>query len=129
MAEQRRGLLRLAVLQELRVSYGIKVKSGACLAAAKQPAAAAAAEVRDVTWRRSREGLAVAARCHLGLLPARQARSRGQRGAEGRLAAVVAVPAGACASEALLRAAGLFSSTAGSIASFTLASLAVKVKS
>ncbi|XP_031449585.1 rho GTPase-activating protein 11A isoform X2 [Phasianus colchicus] len=42
MAEQRRGLLRLAVLQELRVSYGIKVKSGACLAAAKQPAAAAA---------------------------------------------------------------------------------------
>lgn len=127
MAEQRRGLLRLAVLQELRVSYGIKVKSGACLAAAKQPAAAA--EVRDVTWRQSREGLAAAARCHLGPLPARQARSRGQRGAEGRLAAVVAVPAGACASEALLRAAGLFSSTAGSIASFTLASLAVKVKS
>ncbi|XP_021257314.1 rho GTPase-activating protein 11A isoform X2 [Numida meleagris] len=44
MAEQRRGLLRLAVLQELRVSYGIKVKSGACLAAAKQHAAAAAGE-------------------------------------------------------------------------------------
>ncbi|NXJ05886.1 RHGBA protein, partial [Odontophorus gujanensis] len=42
MAEQRRGLLRIAVLQELRGSYGIKVKSGACLTAAKQPAAAAA---------------------------------------------------------------------------------------
>ncbi|XP_065610097.1 rho GTPase-activating protein 11A isoform X2 [Cyrtonyx montezumae] len=41
MAEQRRGLLRLAVLQELRGSYGIKVKSGACLTAAKQPTAAA----------------------------------------------------------------------------------------
>ncbi|XP_072193646.1 rho GTPase-activating protein 11A isoform X2 [Excalfactoria chinensis] len=38
MAEQRRDLLRLAVLQELRVSYGIKVKSAVCLAAAKQPA-------------------------------------------------------------------------------------------
>ncbi|XP_015720362.1 rho GTPase-activating protein 11A isoform X2 [Coturnix japonica] len=42
MAEQRRGLLRLAVLQELRVSYGIKVKSAVCLAAAKQPAVGAA---------------------------------------------------------------------------------------
>ncbi|OXB83890.1 UNVERIFIED_CONTAM: hypothetical protein H355_009374 [Colinus virginianus] len=42
MAEQRRGLLRIAVLQELRGSYGIKVKSGACVTAAKQPAAAAA---------------------------------------------------------------------------------------
>ncbi|XP_052551431.1 rho GTPase-activating protein 11A isoform X3 [Tympanuchus pallidicinctus] len=45
MAEQRRGLLRLAVLQELRASYGIKVKSGASLAAAKQPAAAAESKV------------------------------------------------------------------------------------
>ncbi|XP_017682872.1 PREDICTED: rho GTPase-activating protein 11A isoform X2 [Lepidothrix coronata] len=42
MAEQRRRLVRLAVLEELRVSYGIKVKSGSCLAAAKEPAAAAA---------------------------------------------------------------------------------------
>lgn len=45
MAEQRRRLVRLAVLEELRASYGIKVKSGGCLAAAKQPGAAAA-EVR-----------------------------------------------------------------------------------
>ncbi|XP_074765886.1 rho GTPase-activating protein 11A isoform X2 [Athene noctua] len=42
MAEQRRRLVRLAVLEELRASYGIKVKSGSCLAAAKQPRAAAA---------------------------------------------------------------------------------------
>ncbi|KAM6274043.1 rho GTPase-activating protein 11A isoform 2-T2 [Porphyrio hochstetteri] len=42
MAEQRRKLVRLAVLEELRASYGIKVKSGSCLAAAKQPGAAAA---------------------------------------------------------------------------------------
>ncbi|NXK19489.1 RHGBA protein, partial [Arenaria interpres] len=43
MAEQRRRLVRLAVLEELRASYGIKVKSGSCLAAAaKQPGAAAA---------------------------------------------------------------------------------------
>ncbi|NXE06975.1 RHGBA protein, partial [Lophotis ruficrista] len=41
MAEQRRKLLRLAVLEELRASYGIKVKSGSCLAD-KQPGAAAA---------------------------------------------------------------------------------------
>ncbi|KAM6133904.1 rho GTPase-activating protein 11A [Phoenicopterus ruber ruber] len=41
MAEQRRRLVRLAVLEELRASYGIKVKSGSCLAAAKQPGAAA----------------------------------------------------------------------------------------
>ncbi|NXE24311.1 RHGBA protein, partial [Ardeotis kori] len=41
MAEQRRRLVRLAVLEELRASYGIKVKSGSCLAG-KQPAAAAA---------------------------------------------------------------------------------------
>lgn len=40
MAEQRRRLVRLAVLEELRASYGIKVKSGTCLAVAK-----AAAEV------------------------------------------------------------------------------------
>ncbi|XP_064280215.1 rho GTPase-activating protein 11A isoform X1 [Passer domesticus] len=42
MAEQRRRLVRLAVLEELRASYGIKVKSGSCLAAAKAPSAAAA---------------------------------------------------------------------------------------
>ncbi|XP_054130948.1 rho GTPase-activating protein 11A-like isoform X5 [Melozone crissalis] len=42
MAEQRRRLVRLAVLEELRASYGIKVKSGSCLAAAKTPGAAAA---------------------------------------------------------------------------------------
>ncbi|NXH74664.1 RHGBA protein, partial [Hydrobates tethys] len=42
MAEQGRRLVRLAVLEELRASYGIKVKSGSCLAAAKQPGAAAA---------------------------------------------------------------------------------------
>ncbi|XP_071600434.1 rho GTPase-activating protein 11A isoform X3 [Heliangelus exortis] len=41
MAEQRRRLVRLAVLEELRASYGIKVKSGSCLGAAKQPGAAA----------------------------------------------------------------------------------------
>lgn len=41
MAEQRRRLVRLAVLEELRASYGIKVKSGSCLAAAKAPGAAA----------------------------------------------------------------------------------------
>ncbi|XP_068019009.1 rho GTPase-activating protein 11A isoform X2 [Melanerpes formicivorus] len=41
MAEQRGKLVRLAVLEELRASYGIKVKSGSCLAGAKQPAAAA----------------------------------------------------------------------------------------
>ncbi|NXF72883.1 RHGBA protein, partial [Sclerurus mexicanus] len=40
MAEQRRRLVRLAVLEELRASYGIRVKSGGCLAAAKAPAAA-----------------------------------------------------------------------------------------
>ncbi|XP_025921802.1 rho GTPase-activating protein 11A isoform X6 [Apteryx rowi] len=43
MAEQRRSLVRLAVLQQLRAAYGIKVKSGSCRGAAgKQPAAAAA---------------------------------------------------------------------------------------
>ncbi|XP_075007887.1 rho GTPase-activating protein 11A isoform X2 [Calonectris borealis] len=42
MAEQGRRLVRLAVLEELRASYGIKVKSGSCLAVAKQPGAAAA---------------------------------------------------------------------------------------
>ncbi|XP_054256176.1 rho GTPase-activating protein 11A isoform X2 [Indicator indicator] len=41
MAEQRRKLVRLAVLEELRASYGIKVKSGSCLTGAKQLAAAA----------------------------------------------------------------------------------------
>lgn len=49
MAEQGRRLVRLAVLEELRASYGIKVKSGSCLAAAKAPAAAAAAEVSGAT--------------------------------------------------------------------------------
>ncbi|NWU79662.1 RHGBA protein, partial [Onychorhynchus coronatus] len=44
MAEQRRRLVRLAVLEELRASYGIKVKSGSCLAAAKEPGAATTAE-------------------------------------------------------------------------------------
>ncbi|XP_014105531.1 PREDICTED: rho GTPase-activating protein 11A isoform X1 [Pseudopodoces humilis] len=44
MAEQRRRLIRLAVLEELRASYGIKVKSGSCLTAAKAPGAAAATE-------------------------------------------------------------------------------------
>ncbi|XP_068254458.1 rho GTPase-activating protein 11A isoform X2 [Nyctibius grandis] len=39
MAEQRRRLVRLAVLEELQASYGIKVKSGSCLAAAEQPGA------------------------------------------------------------------------------------------
>ncbi|XP_058663021.1 rho GTPase-activating protein 11A-like isoform X2 [Ammospiza caudacuta] len=42
MAEQRRRLVQLAVLEELRASYGIKVKSGSCLTAAKAPGAAAA---------------------------------------------------------------------------------------
>ncbi|XP_068873783.1 rho GTPase-activating protein 11A isoform X1 [Aphelocoma coerulescens] len=42
MAEQRRRLMRLAVLEELRASYGIKVKSGSCLAVAKAPGAAVA---------------------------------------------------------------------------------------
>ncbi|NXG23866.1 RHGBA protein, partial [Grallaria varia] len=42
MAGQRRRLVRLAVLDELRASYGIKVKSGSCLAAAKAPTATAA---------------------------------------------------------------------------------------
>ncbi|XP_047914714.2 rho GTPase-activating protein 11A isoform X2 [Anser cygnoides] len=35
MAERRRGVRRLAVLQELRASYGIKVKGGGCPPAAK----------------------------------------------------------------------------------------------
>nr|XP_030130412.3 rho GTPase-activating protein 11A isoform X6 [Taeniopygia guttata] len=42
MAEQRRRLVRLAVLEELRAAYGIKVKSGSCLAVAKTPGAAPA---------------------------------------------------------------------------------------
>ncbi|XP_030905001.1 rho GTPase-activating protein 11A isoform X4 [Melopsittacus undulatus] len=42
MAEQRRRLVRLAVLEDLRTSYGIKVKSGSCLEAAVQPRGAAA---------------------------------------------------------------------------------------
>lgn len=133
MAEQRRGLLRLAVLQELRASYGIKVKSGACLAVAKQPAAAA--EVGDGTWRRSREGLVGAARCRLGPLP-RSPADRGLRGGWRLLSPAVAVPAvnalavpaGTRASEGLLRAPGPCSSSAGSPVSLTLALLAVKVK-
>ncbi|XP_062432771.1 rho GTPase-activating protein 11A [Rhea pennata] len=46
MAEQRRSLVRLAVLQELRAAYGIKVKSGSCRGAAGKQPGAAAAEVR-----------------------------------------------------------------------------------
>ncbi|XP_065542697.1 rho GTPase-activating protein 11A isoform X2 [Lathamus discolor] len=42
MAEQRRRLVRLAVLEDLRTSYGIKVKCASCLEAAAQPRAAAA---------------------------------------------------------------------------------------
>ncbi|XP_057276111.1 rho GTPase-activating protein 11A isoform X3 [Pezoporus wallicus] len=42
MAEHRRRVVRLAVLEDLRASYGIKVKSGSCLEAAVQPRAAAA---------------------------------------------------------------------------------------
>ncbi|NXW83890.1 RHGBA protein, partial [Alopecoenas beccarii] len=42
MAEHSRRLVRLAVLEELRASYGIKVKSGSCLEVAKQPGAVAA---------------------------------------------------------------------------------------
>ncbi|NWX99208.1 RHGBA protein, partial [Nothoprocta ornata] len=49
MAEQRRSLLRLAVLQELRAAYGIKVKSGSCRAAAK-PAAAAEGKIFGVSF-------------------------------------------------------------------------------
>ncbi|NXX46501.1 RHGBA protein, partial [Tricholaema leucomelas] len=41
MAEQRRKLVRLAVLEELRASYGIKVKSGSCLGTTKKLAATA----------------------------------------------------------------------------------------
>lgn len=48
MAEQRRRLVRLAVLEELRASYGIKVKSGSCLAAAKAPAAAEVSEATEL---------------------------------------------------------------------------------
>ncbi|NXU57191.1 RHGBA protein, partial [Turnix velox] len=44
MAEQRRRLVQLAVLEELRASYGIKMKSGSCLAAAAQQPGAATAE-------------------------------------------------------------------------------------
>ncbi|NXN60803.1 RHGBA protein, partial [Rynchops niger] len=44
MAEQRRRLVRLAVLEELRASYGIKVKNGSCLAPAAKQSGAAAAE-------------------------------------------------------------------------------------
>ncbi|XP_025949732.2 rho GTPase-activating protein 11A isoform X2 [Dromaius novaehollandiae] len=44
MAEQRRSLVRLAVLQELRAAYGIKVKSGSCRGAAGKQSAAAAVE-------------------------------------------------------------------------------------
>ncbi|XP_019352101.1 rho GTPase-activating protein 11A isoform X3 [Alligator mississippiensis] len=44
MAEQRRGLVRLAVLQELRAAHGIKVKSGSCRAAAGKQHPTAAGE-------------------------------------------------------------------------------------
>ncbi|NXL02908.1 RHGBA protein, partial [Mesembrinibis cayennensis] len=52
MAEQRRRLVRLAVLEELRASYGIKVKSGSCLAAAaaKQPGAAAEGKIFGISF-------------------------------------------------------------------------------
>ncbi|XP_056348393.1 rho GTPase-activating protein 11A isoform X2 [Oenanthe melanoleuca] len=50
MAEQRRRLVRLAVLEELRASYGIKVKSGSCLAAAKAPGAAAEGKVFGISF-------------------------------------------------------------------------------
>ncbi|NXD05746.1 RHGBA protein, partial [Nothocercus nigrocapillus] len=49
MAEQRRSLVRLAVLQELRAAYGIKVKSGSCRGAAK-PAAAAEGKIFGVSF-------------------------------------------------------------------------------
>ncbi|XP_038035669.1 rho GTPase-activating protein 11A isoform X7 [Anas platyrhynchos] len=42
MAERRRGVQRLAVLQELRASYGIKVKGGSCPPAARTHGATAA---------------------------------------------------------------------------------------
>uniref|UniRef100_A0A8B9ZL61 Rho-GAP domain-containing protein n=1 Tax=Anas platyrhynchos TaxID=8839 RepID=A0A8B9ZL61_ANAPL len=41
MAERRRGVQRLAVLQELRASYGIKVKGGSCPPAARTHGATA----------------------------------------------------------------------------------------
>lgn len=76
MAEQRRRLVRLAVLEELRASYGIKVKSGSCLAAAaaKQPGAAAAEVRRAVTLRCSRRAPDGRARPRRGAgrLPLRQ---------------------------------------------------------
>ncbi|NXS06287.1 RHGBA protein, partial [Neodrepanis coruscans] len=50
MAERRHRLVRLAVLEELRASYGIKVKSGSCLAAAKAPAAAAEGKIFGVSF-------------------------------------------------------------------------------
>ncbi|XP_062350849.1 rho GTPase-activating protein 11A isoform X1 [Cinclus cinclus] len=50
MAEQRRRLVRLAVLEELRASYGIKVKSGSCPAAAKAPGAAAEGKIFGISF-------------------------------------------------------------------------------
>uniref|UniRef100_A0A8C5TG66 Rho-GAP domain-containing protein n=1 Tax=Malurus cyaneus samueli TaxID=2593467 RepID=A0A8C5TG66_9PASS len=50
MAEQRRRLVRLAVLEELRASYGIKVKNGSCLAAAKVPRAAAEGKIFGISF-------------------------------------------------------------------------------
>ncbi|NXH50775.1 RHGBA protein, partial [Dicaeum eximium] len=50
MAEQRRRLVRLAVLEELRASYGIKVKSGSCLAAAKAPGATAEGKIFGISF-------------------------------------------------------------------------------
>lgn len=49
MAERRRGVQRLAVLQELRASYGIKVKGGSCPPAARTHGATAA-EVGGWRW-------------------------------------------------------------------------------
>ncbi|NXK38680.1 RHGBA protein, partial [Piprites chloris] len=50
MAEQRRRLVRLAVLEELRASYGIKVKSGSCLAAAKEPGTATEGKIFGISF-------------------------------------------------------------------------------
>ncbi|NWR93531.1 RHGBA protein, partial [Furnarius figulus] len=50
MAEQRRRLVRLAVLEELRASYGIKVKSGSCLAAAKAPTPAEEGKIFGISF-------------------------------------------------------------------------------
>ncbi|NWI91744.1 RHGBA protein, partial [Pitta sordida] len=50
MGERRRRLVRLAVMEELRASYGIKVKSGSCLAAAKAAEAAAEGKIFGISF-------------------------------------------------------------------------------